>query len=146
MERPATIRDLGFKTLNLVHRSVLRISGRRIGSSAFGMAVVELRSIGRRTGLERSTVLTAPVVDGDRIVLVASKGGDERDPDWYLNLVATPEASVIIHGDRRLVVARTASLAEKAELWPRVVAAYRGYAGYERRSSRDIPVVILEPA
>ena len=146
MDLSATIRDLGFKSLNLVHRSVLRISGGRIGSSAFGMAVVELRSIGRRTGLERSTVLTAPVVDGDRIVLVASKGGDERDPDWYLNLVATPKAEVIIQGDHRLVVARTASVEEKAELWPRVVAAYRGYAGYERRSSRDIPVVILEPA
>jgi deazaflavin-dependent oxidoreductase (nitroreductase family) len=90
-------------------------------------------------------MLTAPIIDGDRVVLVASKGGDDRDPDWYRNLMAHPEAELTAAGQHRLVRARRASPDEKAELWPRVVAAYRGYAGYQRRTERDIPLVICEP-
>jgi len=90
-------------------------------------------------------MLTAPVVDGDRVVLVASKGGDDRAPDWYRNLLAQPEIELTMAGQRRPMRARRASPAEKAELWPRVVAAYSGYAGYQRRTERDIPLVICEP-
>jgi deazaflavin-dependent oxidoreductase (nitroreductase family) len=78
-------------------------------------------------------------------VLVASKGGDDRDPDWYRNLLAHPEIELTMAGRRRPMRARRASPAEKAELWPQVVAAYHGYAGYQRRTERDIPLVICEP-
>jgi deazaflavin-dependent oxidoreductase (nitroreductase family) len=137
--------DFGLRTMSQVHRAIVHVTGGRVLGSAFGMPVVELRTVGRRSGLPRSTMLTAPVVDGDRVVLVASKGGDDRDPDWYRNLVADPEVELTIAGQHRLMRARPASPDEKAALWPRVVAAYHGYAGYQRRTERDIPVVICEP-
>jgi deazaflavin-dependent oxidoreductase (nitroreductase family) len=139
------MKDTGFKALNLVHRSVVRLSGGRIGASAYGMRVVELHTTGRRSGRARSTMLTAPVVDGDRVVLVASKGGDDRDPDWYRNVVAHPQIELTIEGRRRPMSARVASAEEKAELWPRVVASYKAYDGYRRRAEREIPLVICEP-
>jgi deazaflavin-dependent oxidoreductase (nitroreductase family) len=137
--------DIGIKAMSQAHRAILRVTGGRVLGSAFGMPVVELQTVGRRSGLPRTTMLTTPVVDGDRVVLVASKGGDDRDPDWYRNLLAHPEVELTIAGQRRLMRARPASAEQKAELWPRVVAAYRGYAGYQRRTERDIPLVICEP-
>jgi deazaflavin-dependent oxidoreductase (nitroreductase family) len=137
--------DIGLRTMSQVHRVILSATGGRVLGSAFGMPVVELQTVGRKSGLPRTTMLTAPIIQGDRIVLVASKGGDDRDPDWYRNLMAQPEAELTVAGQHRLVRARRASPDEKAELWPRVVAAYRGYAGYQRRTERDIPLVICEP-
>ena len=137
--------DAGLKAMSRAHRTILRFSGGRVLGSAFGMPAVELHTVGRTTGLPRSTMLTAPVIDGDRIVLVASKGGDDRDPDWYRNLMAHPEVELTVAGRRRPMRARLASPDEKAELWPRVVAAYRGYGDYQRRTERDIPLVICEP-
>jgi deazaflavin-dependent oxidoreductase (nitroreductase family) len=137
--------DIGLKTMSQVHRTVVHLTGGRILGSALGMPVVELHTVGRKSGQPRSTMLTAPVVDGDRVVLVASKGGDDRDPDWYRNLMAHPDAELTMAGRRRPVRARLASPEEKAELWPRVVAAYQGYGSYQRRTERDIPVVICEP-
>src|SRR5260370_21677180 len=88
--------DIGFKTVTQVHRTIVHLTGGRVLGSAFGMPVVELHTEGRKSGLPRSTMLTAPVIDGDRIVLAASKGGDDRDPDWYRNLVAHPEIELTI--------------------------------------------------
>lgn len=139
------VADLGLRTMSQVHRAIVQVTGGRVLSSAFGMPVVELHTVGRKSGLPRSTMLTAPVVDGDRVVLVASKGGDDRDPEWFRNLIAHPAVELTMAGRRRSMRARQASAAEKAELWPRVVAAYRGYGAYQRRTERDIPLVICEP-
>lgn len=140
-----SLADMGMRAMSETHRAILRLTGGRVLSSAFGMPSVELHTVGRNTGRPRSTMLTAPVVDGDRVVLVASKGGDDRDPDWYRNLLAQPEIELTMAGRRRPMLARRASAAEKAELWPRVAAAYQGYADYQRRTERDIPLVICEP-
>ena len=145
MNVPDTVTDIGAKVLNLTHRLIRTVSGGRLGGTAFGMPVVELHTTGRKSGQRRSTILTAPLQDDDRVVLIASKGGDHRHPDWYQNLVANPEVEVTIEGETRPMRARTASSEEKAELWPRIVAVYKGYGGYQRRSDRDIPVVICEP-
>ncbi len=109
------------------------------------MPAVELRTVGRKSGKPRATMLTAPIVDGERVVLVASKGGDDRDPDWYRNLAAHPDIELTIAGERRSMQARTASAEEKADLWPKIVAAYKGYGGYQQKTNRDIPVVICDP-
>ena len=138
--------DLQLKAANAVHKTIRTLSGGRLGNSLGRMPVVELHTIGRRSGKRRSVMLTAPVRDGARVVLVASKGGDDRHPDWYRNLVAHPEVEVTIDGKTVPMVARTASDEEKAELWPRIVAVYKGYAGYQSRTDRDIPVVICDPA
>jgi len=140
-----TLTDIGMKAMNLGHRAVLKATGGRVLSTAFGMPTVELHTTGRKTGQPRRTMLTTPIHDDDRVVLVASKGGDDRDPAWFLNLVARPEVEITLDGETRPMRARVASPDEKAELWPDITAAYKGYASYQKRSSRDIPVVICEP-
>jgi deazaflavin-dependent oxidoreductase (nitroreductase family) len=140
----SAIKDAGSKLMNCTHRFILTASGNRLLNKPFGMPVVELHTVGRKSGLPRSCYLTTPVHDADRVVLVASKGGDDRNPEWYQNLMAHPEADLVIDGVRRKVHARTASPAERSELWPQIVASYRGYADYQRRTDRVIPVVICE--
>ena len=141
-----TLTDIGMKGMNLGHRVILKVSGGRVLKSAFGMPTVELHTIGRKTGQRRSTLLTSPVHSDDRVVLVASKGGDDRNPLWYENLRANPDVEITIEGETRAMRARTATADEKAELWPQITKAYKGYAGYQKRTEREIPVVICEPA
>lgn len=137
--------DVGFKIMNSAHRGILAATGGRFPKSLMGMAPVELRTIGRKSGQVRSTMLTSPVHDENRVVLVASKGGDDRDPQWYRNLVANPDVELVIGGTTRKMRARTASPDEKAALWPDIVAVYKWYDSYQQRADRDIPVVICEP-
>jgi deazaflavin-dependent oxidoreductase (nitroreductase family) len=145
MSRPHTLPDIGFKLMGVSHRAILRLSGGRILNSAFGMPVLELRTTGRTTGQVRATTLTSPVFDDDRVVLVASKGGGDHDPQWYRNLQVNPDVEIDLAGQTRKLRARTASADEKAELWPQILAAYKGYGDYQARANRDIPVVICEP-
>jgi deazaflavin-dependent oxidoreductase (nitroreductase family) len=145
MTRRGRFADVRFRAVSRTHAAILKLSRWRLGASVVGMPVVVLRTIGRSSGRARTVVLSAPVVDGDRIVLVASKGGDDRDPDWYRNLVADPSVELTMHGVTRSMLARTAEPAERAELWASVVAANPGYAGYQRRTNREIPLVICEP-
>ena len=137
--------DAGFKVMNGVHRGIFAATGGRFPRTLLGMAAVELRTIGRKTGQTRTTMLTSPIHDDTRVVLVASKGGDDRDPQWYRNLSANPDVEVLIDGATRKMRARTASPAEKTALWPDIVAAYKYYDSYQKRADRDIPVVICEP-
>jgi deazaflavin-dependent oxidoreductase (nitroreductase family) len=137
--------DAGFRALNAFHRAVVRLSGGHVGRRALGMEIIELVTVGRRSGRPRSTMLTVPVIDGDALVLVASKGGDDRDPDWFKNLVATPRVEVQRRGERIAMTARVASAEESERLWPRVVATYRGYDSYRRRAARTIPLVVCTP-
>ncbi len=137
--------DAFLKGMNEFHKAMLAVSGGRLGGSFSGMTAVELHTTGRKSGQRRSAMLTAPVREPGRVVLVASKGGDERDPEWYRNLVANPEVELTIDGTTQPMRARTATETERADLWPRIVAAYSGYAGYQRRTARQIPVVIVEP-
>jgi deazaflavin-dependent oxidoreductase (nitroreductase family) len=140
-----TLTDLGMKGMNLSHRAVLKVSGGRLLSNPMGMPTVELATIGRKTGQRRTTLLTTPVHEDGMVVLVASKGGDDRNPLWYENLRANPDVEVTIAGTTTPMRARTAEGDERAELWPRITAAYKGYAGYQKRTDREIPVVICEP-
>jgi deazaflavin-dependent oxidoreductase (nitroreductase family) len=137
--------DAGFKLLNLTHKAVLRVTGGRWPNDLFGMPGVELQTIGRTSGEPRTTMLTTPIHDENRVVLIASKGGDARDPQWYRNLTANPNVTVTMNGQSRAMRARTASPEEKAALWPDIVAVYKGYESYQARAGRDIPVVICEP-
>jgi deazaflavin-dependent oxidoreductase (nitroreductase family) len=138
-------KDALHKVSTGVHRAVFRASKGRIFGKAFGMPVAELVTTGRRSGKERSTMLAVPIIDGDRLVLVASFGGDDRHPAWYLNLRANPEVRATINGSTRAMIARVATEDERGDLWPRITAVFEGYARYQRRTERPIPVVILEP-
>jgi deazaflavin-dependent oxidoreductase (nitroreductase family) len=137
--------DAILRGTNQFHKAVLALSGGRLMSTIGGMPAVELHTTGRRSGRRRSVMLTAPVCEPNRVVLVASKGGDDRDPEWYRNLVANPDVELDMHGTSRPMRARTATDHERAELWPRIVRAYRGYDAYQRRTDRQIPIVIVEP-
>lgn len=140
-----TAADVGLKLMNRMHRAVRFASRGRIGNRMMGMQALELHTTGRKSGQRRSTMLTAPIHDDARTVLVASKGGDDRDPEWYKNLVADPKVEITVEGATKQMLARTASTDEKAEMWPQIVKTYKGYAGYQKRTTRDIPVVICEP-
>jgi deazaflavin-dependent oxidoreductase (nitroreductase family) len=140
-----TLTTVGAKVMNAGHRAILAVSGGRWLDRPFGMQAVELHVTGRKSGQRRSCMLTAPILEDDRVVIIASKGGYDHHPEWYLNLEANPDVELTIKGDTKPMRARTASPEEKKELWPRVVNAYKGYEGYQKRTTRDIPVVILEP-
>ncbi|MQA61508.1 MAG: nitroreductase family deazaflavin-dependent oxidoreductase [Actinophytocola sp.] len=139
--------DLQLKTMNAGHRLLLKLTGGRLGRTIAGMPSLELTTIGRKSGETRSVMLTAPIVDGDTIVVVASRGGDPTHPAWFLNLRDNPAVEVSLQqGPRHPMKASIASADERAALWPRVVAAYRGYASYQRKTAREIPLVLLTPA
>jgi deazaflavin-dependent oxidoreductase (nitroreductase family) len=141
----ANAKDVTMRVLTRVHRAVFRVSSGRVANRGYDMPVLELTTTGRKTGKRRSTMLTSPVQDGDNVVLVASYGGDDRHPTWFLNLRDDPKVEITMDGRTRPMRARVASPEEKAALWPRVVAAHKGYAQYQERTDRDIPLVILEP-
>ncbi|MGY0497210.1 nitroreductase family deazaflavin-dependent oxidoreductase [Nocardia sp. FBN12] len=138
--------DLQLKIMNTVHRTLLTVTGGRIGNSIFGMPSLQLTTIGRKTGDPRKVMLTTPVIDGDTIVVVASRGGDPTHPAWFLNLRDNPNVEVSLReGPERPMTAHVATAEERATLWPRVTAAYKGYADYQTKTTREIPLVLLTP-
>lgn len=118
----------------------------RWGSSFRGVQVVLLTVTGRKSGEPRTKPLLY-LRDGDDVVVVASTGGMARHPQWYLNLEATPECSVVIDNVETLRRARTATPDEKVRLWPLLNALYSDFEMYQQwvGDAREIPVVILEP-
>lgn len=145
MRTPDKAIDAGAWMLENGHRALLALTGGRFPRRILGMTPVELHARGRTSGEWRSTMLSAPLCDDDRVILVASKGGHQDHPQWYKNLAVNSEVELTIGGTTRPMLARTASAEEKATLWPQIVSVYKGYAGYQRNTSRDIPVVICEP-
>lgn len=127
-----------------LHARVYRLTRGRVGSRIGPVENVLLTTTGRRTGRTRTTPLGV-LPDGDRLVLVASNGGAPRHPDWYLNLRANPDVTVQRGAAVLRMRARTATRQERDVLWPKVVQRYAGYDRYQRRSTREIPLVICEP-
>ena len=137
--------DFALKTMNRVHRTLLAVSRGKIGWSASDMPVLELHTIGRTSGQRRSVMLTSPATAGDSLVIVASRGGDDHHPAWFLNLQANPEVHVTIRGVTTAMRARIAEGEERAVLWQRVIADHTRYAGYQSKTEREIPLVVLTP-
>jgi deazaflavin-dependent oxidoreductase (nitroreductase family) len=111
-----------------------------------GMPVMEVVTTGAKSGKTRAVMLTSPLKLDGQPVIVASKGGDPKSPGWYHNMVAHPEVEVTIKGKTSKMRARVLTPAERAETWPKVEKAYKGYAGYQQKTSREIPLVVLEAA
>ena len=138
--------DLQLKAMNTIHRGLLKLSGGRIGWKTGGMPVVELTTTGRKSGQRHTVMLTSPVQEGDAIVIVASRGGDDHHPAWFLNLRDHPDVEVVVGGKpKQAMRARVATAEERAALWPKVTAAYKGYGNYQTKTKREIPLVLLEP-
>lgn len=128
-----------------VHRFLYRATGGRIGARLANVDVLLLETVGRKTGQVRTTPLLY-VRDGQRWVVVASNAGDARQPAWWLNLQSRPEARIQVRDEHHPVRARSATAEESEQLWPKLVAAYKYYDDYKERTSREIPIVVLEPA
>jgi deazaflavin-dependent oxidoreductase (nitroreductase family) len=138
--------DFTLKTANAFHRGLLKLSGGRFGWHLADMPVVELTTTGRKSGQPRSVMLTSPIQEGTTMVVVASRGGDDQHPAWFLNLRDNPDVQVATKGKpKQPWRARVATPEERARLWPQVAAKYKNYAGYQTKTDREIPLVLLEP-
>lgn len=138
--------DFALKMMNLVHRTGIRLSFGRIGWRVRQMPVVELTTVGRRTGLPRTVLLTSPLQLGATYLVVASRGGDDEPPSWLGNLRAHPKVSVSVGGaPKEAMTARVATPQERADFWPRIVAAQPFYGDYQKSTTRQIALVLLEP-
>tara|TARA_B100000959_G_scaffold271771_1_gene320300 strand:+ start:2102 stop:2527 length:426 start_codon:yes stop_codon:yes gene_type:complete len=131
--------------VNRLHRGLIYLSAGRMGWGMAGMPVLELTTVGRHSGRMRRVMLTTPHQEGETLVVVASKGGEDSHPAWYLNLLDNPNAVVARKGRQvQRMRARVASGAERERLWPAVTGAYSGYATYQEKTDREIPLVLLE--
>jgi len=132
------------KILSATHLALYRLSGGRVLARVAGMPVLLLTTTGRRTGRARTTPLTFFRTKGD-LVVIASNGGADRPPDWFLNLQADPRALVRVGRERFPVSARTTTADERQRLWPSITTKHAGYARYQRKTNREIPVLLLTP-
>ena len=138
------MRDRAVRRWSAVHRTVYRLSRGRLGTRLVGNDMLLLTTMGRKSG-EAHTVPLLYLSDGETIAVIASFGGRDHHPDWYLNLMADPSVTART-GERELrLIARTATPAERETWWPRAVDAYRDYALYQDRTKRQIPIVLLRP-
>lgn len=134
------------KVMNGAHRVLLKVSFGKLGWKMGPMPVIELTTTGRKSGQPRTVMLTSPVQQGDEIVIVASKGGEDTHPAWFLNLRDEPNVGVAQGGGApEPYVARVLDDAERDALWPEVESTYKGYAGYQKKTDRKIPLVALAP-
>jgi len=135
---------LATRYLGALHRLLYLASGGRIGARIWGLDIVLLTTTGRRSGRAR-TVPLCSLRDGASFVVIASYGGLDRSPAWWLNLQREPRATVRVGRIEHHVVAREAPPPERGRLWAEVTARAPGYLEYQRRTARRIPVVLLEP-
>ncbi|HKY46404.1 MAG TPA: nitroreductase family deazaflavin-dependent oxidoreductase [Acidimicrobiia bacterium] len=138
------MKDSRVRRLSRWHRRIYRLTRGLIGRRLVDNDMLILTTTGRRSGRPHEVPLLY-LRDGESLVVVASYGGRPVYPDWYLNLVARPEARIQINGRRQAVSARVATSEEREAWWPRIVKTYEGYAQYQSRTDRIIPVVFLDP-
>src|SRR5262245_3904051 len=138
--------DFTLKTMNAIHRGLLAVSFGKLGTEFSGMPVIELTTKGRKSGQPRSVMLTSPLQQGDTLVVVASRGGDDTHPAWFLNLRDDPDVEVAFPGKpKEKRRARVATTQERATMWPQITEKHKNYAGYQTKTDREIPLVLLDP-
>jgi deazaflavin-dependent oxidoreductase (nitroreductase family) len=142
MSEPNEIHDSPTGWVNQHIHEYVESDGQK-GHSWRGYPALLLTTRGRKSGLLRRTALIYSR-DGDDYIIVASRGGHPKHPAWYLNLVENPEVEVQVEADMFSAVARVASGAEKARLWKLMNAVYPPYESYQARTTREIPVIVLE--
>jgi deazaflavin-dependent oxidoreductase (nitroreductase family) len=138
--------DLFLKGMNTVHKAMLSLSGGKLGWTAANMPALELTTTGRKSGEPRSSMLTTPWTEGEAMAIVASAGGNDKHPAWFLNLRDEPSVSVRTQDGTKQMTARIASGEERTRLWDEITSKYKNYADYQSKTEREIPVVVLEPS
>lgn len=144
MPPPGSFGARAVNVLGALNVALYRLSKGRLGGKMQDLPVCILHTVGRKSGKPRATPLLY-LRDGEELVLVASRGGSDEMPAWWLNLKAMPETMVEIKGQKRRMRPRQASAEEKAAYWPRLVEGYEHYDAYQARTARDIPVIIMSP-
>jgi deazaflavin-dependent oxidoreductase (nitroreductase family) len=121
------------------------VSGGRKGWDAGNMPVLKLTTVGRKSGDKREVMLTSPLQLDSTLVIVASRGGDDHHPAWFLNLRDEPLVEVATKNEEKHQRrARIATTEERNAMWPQIVERYKNYGGYQSRTQREIPLVLLE--
>jgi deazaflavin-dependent oxidoreductase (nitroreductase family) len=139
-------KDIGLRVWNALHRTLYTVTRGKRGGVFLGKPVVELTTVGAKSGKQRTVLLTSPgYFDGDPVI-VASYAGDDRYPGWYHNLLANPDVEIrrLDSGLRESRRARVLSSEQRAGLWPQLKREVKQYQEYERRTTREIPIVVLE--
>ena len=142
--RPARKTSTAQRVFTGIHTFFYRLSGGKMGGRFGRSPVLLLITTGRKTGKQRTTPLFY-LKDGDNLILFASNGGSATHTTWWLNLQANPQAEVELGRKKLLVTARQADAEERKRLWPLLVAMYARYAGNQKKTAREIPLVILSP-
>ncbi len=137
------MKDSSIKRWSRIHKILFRVSGGRVGRRLVDNDMLLLTTVGRKTGRSH-TVPLLYLKDDERLVVIASYGGRDNYPEWYLNLRSQPEVTVELTGNKVDMIARTADAEARGNWWPKIVEAYDGYATYQSRTDRVIPVVFLE--
>ena len=132
------------RLFNRCHQALFRRTRGRVGGRMFGVELVMLTTVGRKTGERRTSMVAAPIVEDEMVVVVASYAAGPTNPQWYYNLLADPAVEVTLKDTTRELVAREADGEERAALWERV-AAVSDLDKYQKRTERRIPVIVLEP-
>ena len=127
-----------------LHVFIYKLSGGRIGGRIHGANVLLLTTMGWKTRKKRTRPLLY-LRDGNRLVIVAANGGREKDPAWWRNLKHNPIGEVHVGNEKETVYAQRASGSEKERLWALVTSMYPGYNEYQKRTKREIPIVVLIP-
>ena len=121
------------------------VSGGRIGGKMGKVPVLLLTTTGRKTGKQRTLPLSY-IMDDEAYVITASAGGADKHPSWFFNIRSNPQATIQVKDKSIKVTAEIAEKEKKSELWARLVEVAPNFAGYQKRTSREIPMVILHPA
>ena len=133
------------KAVSAFHTLIYRLTRGRLGGRIDSLPILLLTTRGRKSGRRRTTPLVY-LRDGEELVLIASYGGRDEQPAWFWNLESNPQAQVQIGGRPIPMLARKATSDERVILWPKVLQLWPGYAKYQERTSRTIPLIILSPA
>jgi deazaflavin-dependent oxidoreductase (nitroreductase family) len=120
------------------------VSGGRIGGKMGQVPVLLLTTVGRKSGKQRTLPLVY-IMDGPAYVITASAGGADKNPGWFFNIRSNPQATIQVKDKHIKVTAEVAEPEKKSELWSRLVEVAPNFAGYQKRTSREIPMVILHP-
>lgn len=148
MEKPKRLNDprttFFIKWMSRINTWMYKSTKGRLGGTFQKSPVALSTTTGRKTGEKRVSPLLY-LRDGDRVIVVASRGGSDKHPLWYLNLKADPNVQVQIKNEVLDLTARDATDDERAQYWPKLVAMYPNYDDYQSWTERKIPVVICEP-
>ena len=136
--------NLGFRIAGRIHNVLYRLSGGKVGGKLRNAPVLLLTTTGRKSGQPRTNPLLYTGAGNNAYMVIASKGGADKHPLWYLNLQANPLAEVTIGRETRQVRARDAEGEERERLWRALADLNPGYDKYAKKTSRRIPVVVLE--